>query len=122
MDDEILDYNRSKRPTARVANIFIVLSFLFFLYWFSAGFMGWRYAGVALFCGLLILLLITVVRFFAKQRRRLYSWLYFSGKMLLFAAIFLGLMHFRYASYFIMGAFGCFLSGLAVLYLNKPKG
>lgn len=122
MSEEILDYKKSKNKSSKVLKAVFILAMILFVYWFGAGYLGWPYGGLALFTGLAMLSLVTIIRFFLQRRRKLFSWFYFLGKLTLIAAIFLSLMHYSFANYFIWGAFVFFAAGVATLYLGKPKG
>ena len=119
MDEEILDYTEKKKRPNRWYNAVMGLALALFFYWFLSGFFGWPFGNWALFTGLLLLLVVTVIRFLAKRRRRAFEWFYFIGKLILFTAIFLRLTHYPFAIYFIVGALALFVLGLVSVSSKK---
>lgn len=119
MDENILDYDDSKRRPNKLLSGVFMFSMALFFYWFLSGFSGLPYGEMALFIGLILLLIVTVVRFFIKPGRKLFEYFYFFGKLALFAAIFLVLSHTPGGYYFAWAAFFLFATGLIVLYMKK---
>lgn len=119
MDENILDYDiTTPKPNKLLSLVFIVSVSLFF-YWFLSGYLGLPFGEIALLIGLFLLLIVTVARFFRKRNRRLFEYLYFFGKIALFAAIFLVLSHIPGGYYLSWAAFFLFAAGVIVLYLKK---
>lgn len=118
--DEILDYKPKKYRYTRLVNVLYGLSFVFFAYWYIADFAQWPFTGLALLIGLIILLGITLIRFVSKDRRALFEYAYFFGKLILIAAVFLNFRNLPYSLYFIFASFGFFALGLILLNF-QPK-
>lgn len=119
MGEDILDYDDSvKRPDKLLSAVFFS-SLALFIYWFLSGYLGLPFGEMALLIGLILLLIVTVIRFFRKRNRKLFEYLYFFGKLALFGAIFLVLSHFPGGFYMTWVAFFLFASGLIVLYFKK---
>ena len=118
--DEILDYKPKMDRYSGLINVLYGLSFAFFAYWYFADFAHWPFTGVALLIGLVILLGITLIRFISKDRRALFEYAYFFGKLVLIAAVFVNFRNLPYSIYFIFTSFGFFVLGLILLNF-QPK-
>ena len=118
--DEILDYKPQKDRYNILVNVLYGISFVFFAYWYFADFAQWPFTGLALLIGLIILLGITLIRFVSKDRRALFEYAYFFGKLILIAAVFLNFRNLPYSLYFIFASFGFFALGLILLNF-QPK-
>ncbi|NEN24807.1 hypothetical protein G3O08_14990 [Cryomorpha ignava] len=118
--DEILDYKTKTDRYSRLVSVLYGFSFVFFAYWYFADFAHWPFTGLSLLIGLAILLGITLIRFISKDRRALFEYAYFFGKVVLIAAVFVNFQNLPYAWYFIFTSFGLFLLGLILLNF-QPK-
>lgn len=118
-NDEILDYKPKTDKHSRLVKVLYGLSFVFFAYWYVSDLIHWPYTGEALLLGLAILLAIILIKFVSKNRRALFEYAYFFGKVVLIAAVFFNFMSLPYARYFIFTSFGFFLLGLILLNLRS---
>lgn len=119
MEEDILDYDETKRRPDKLLSAVFIVSITLFFYWFLSGYVGFPYGEIALFTGLILLFLVTVFRFFSKRGRSAFEYFYFIGKLALFAAIFMVLSNIPGGFYLTWAAFFMFAIGLVILSFKK---
>ena len=113
-NDEILDYRSETPPRVGLIKILFAAAILMLVYWFIADDLGWAHKSWGLVSGLVLLIIIIVIRFVLNPRPALFEILYFIGKLVLIAGIFVSFMDFPNPYYYIFTAAALFLIGIII--------
>lgn len=113
-NDEILDYREETPPRAGLIKTLFATAILTLGYWFVADSMNWPHKSWGLFLGLILLAVITIIRFIYKRQPALFEIAYFIGKLILIAGIFVSFMGFPHRYYYIIAAAVFFFVGVVI--------
>ncbi|MCZ4410386.1 hypothetical protein O3Q51_16340 [Cryomorphaceae bacterium 1068] len=117
-EDEILDLKRKPRQGL---NVYLVYgaSLVFFIYWFLSDYLRWPFGEPALLCGMILLLIAAVIRLRRSEEKRLTAYAYFVGRVILIVGVFLHIVGYPKAEYFLWTSFVLFGVGLLGLYVGN---
>lgn len=117
-EDEILDLK--KKPNQGL-NIYLVYgaALILFIYWFISGYLFWPFGQPALLLGMILLLIAAVLRLGRAEERRFTAYAYFGGRIILIAGVYLHIVGYPWAQYFLWTSFAFFGAGLAGLYFDN---
>ncbi len=117
-EDEILDLRKNPNPGLNVYLIYGA-ALILFIYWFISDYFFWPFGDPALLIGMILLLIAAVIRLRSAEEKRLTAYAYFAGRVILIAGVFLHIVGYPQAEYFLWTSFVFFGAGLLGLYVGN---
>ena len=117
-EEEILDLTRKPNQQNSLFWLYGV-ALMLFVYWFLSQSLFLPFGELALFCGMVILIIVAVIRLSRSEYNKRTSYFYFVGRIILIAGVFLHIQGYPQARYFLWASFAFFGMGLFILYFLK---